>query len=131
MTTRNQRRQIQKLAELVDKACAADAAYFKRRPDREHRLRRSYRAEVLQNHLLSNGEIGTSLGRGLAWFTVVKNLCCGTRLRMFVPFIENTDPDLASEEHCRELYEALADRNPKLRIIEADMRRVACGELAS
>ena len=132
MSNRNQRRQIQKLQVAVDKACAADAAYFERRPNREHRLRRSFKAEVLQNHLMSSGEMDSRLEPGLGWFTIVKNLCCGTRLRMFVKLPDGgADPDLTHEEICRELFEALVERNPKLRTIEADMRRISCGEAAT
>ena len=127
--TRAQRRQFQKLAELVDKACAADRAYFERRPDREHRIRRSHRAEIWQNDLLCGGD--SRLPPGLAWHTVVKNLCSGARLRQFVAFLENADTDLAPEAHCRELYEALSARNPQIREIEKQMREAVCAEVRS
>ena len=127
--TRAQRRQLQKLAELVDKACAADRAYFERRPDREHRIRRSHRAEILQNDLLGSGD--SRLPPGIAWHTVVKNLCSGARLRQFVAFLENADTDLAPEAICRELYEALAARHPQMRELEKQTREAACGGVQS
>jgi len=126
--TRNQRRQIEKLAELVDQACAADRAYFERRPDREHRLRRSFKAEIQQNELLSGGEFDARLPPGMCWHTIVKNLCNGVRLRQFVPFIEHADADLAPEANCKELFEALAARHPQIRDIERLLRETECGE---
>jgi hypothetical protein len=100
--TRKQRRQIQKLGELVDKATQSDRRFFERRPDREHRLRRADRAEILQTALLSNGEFDIHPPPGLAWFVAVKNLCNGARLRQLAPFLENADADLAPEQHCKE-----------------------------
>jgi hypothetical protein len=125
--TRNQRRQIEKLAKLVDKATQSDRRFFERRPDREHRLRRAHRAEVLQAAALSNGEFDVDPGQGLAWHVVVRNLCNGVRLRQFVPFLENADSDLAPEEVCKELFEALADRHPEIKDVERQLRETECG----
>jgi hypothetical protein len=86
MKTRKQhRRMLEELQKLVDKACDSGRLFFERKRDRKYRIRRSHRAEILQNHLLSRAEFDGRLPPGLAWFVAVKNLCDGVRLRAFVP----------------------------------------------
>ncbi|MGX9428506.1 MULTISPECIES: hypothetical protein [Bradyrhizobium] len=120
---------LEELQKLVDKACDSDRLFFERKRDRKHRIRRSHRAEILQNHLLSRGKFDSRLPSGLAWFTIVKCLCAGVRLRAFVPFVENAaDTDLVPEAHCRELFEAMAERDPRIRQVELQLRAAACGE---
>jgi hypothetical protein len=79
------RRMLEELQKLVDKACGSDRLFSERKRDRKCRIRRSPRAEILQNHLFSRGEFDSRLPPGLAWFVAVKTLCDGVRLRAFVP----------------------------------------------
>lgn len=46
MITRNQRRQLEKLAPHVERVVATDIAFFKKHPDRRHRVRRTSEAEI-------------------------------------------------------------------------------------
>lgn len=84
-TRKQHRRMLEELQKLVDKACDSGRLFFERKRDRKYRIRRSHRAEILQNHLLSRGEFDSRLPPGLAWFVAVKNLCDGVRLRAFMP----------------------------------------------
>jgi hypothetical protein len=67
-TRKRHRRMLDELQKLADKACDSDRLFFERKRDRSYRIRRSRRAEVLQNHLLSPGEFDSRLPPGLAWF---------------------------------------------------------------
>jgi hypothetical protein len=55
-TRKQHRRMLEELQKLVDKACDSDRLFFERKRDRKYRIRRSHRAEILQNHLLSRDE---------------------------------------------------------------------------
>jgi hypothetical protein len=84
-TRKQHRRMLEELQKLVDKASDSDRLFFERKRDRKYRIRRSHRAEILQNHLLSRCEFDSRLPPDLDWFVAVKNLCDGVRLRAFVP----------------------------------------------
>jgi hypothetical protein len=63
-TRKQHRRMLEELQKLVDKACDSDRLFFERKRDRKYRIRRSHRAEILQNHLLSRGEFDSRLPPG-------------------------------------------------------------------
>jgi len=50
--TRTQRRQMQKLADRVDRVTQADRLFFERRPERQHRVRLASHAETHRDAFL-------------------------------------------------------------------------------
>ena len=52
--SRAQRRQMQKLADKVDRIAAADRLFFARRPDRQHRVRIAGQAEIEQHNIIDD-----------------------------------------------------------------------------
>jgi hypothetical protein len=79
--TRNQRRQIDKLARHVHRVLDDDIAFFKRHPDRRYRVRHASDAEIAEAEILEDRLLRPP--RGWCWFTIVKKLP-GANLRMFV-----------------------------------------------
>jgi hypothetical protein len=116
---------LQELQKLVEKACESDRLFFERRPERQHRIRRSHRAEVMQSALFSRGTFDCRLPPGVALFTLVKNLGDGVRLRTFVPLLEHEDVNLP-EQSCRALFETLAAQDPGLIEAEQRLRETGC-----
>jgi hypothetical protein len=96
--TRNQRRQIDKLAPHVHRILNADIAFFEQHPDRRYRVRFANdaeiaHAEVLEDHLLQ-------VPQGCCWLVIVKKVP-GANVRKFVasdPTLEgNTSGDLRDD----------------------------------
>jgi hypothetical protein len=79
--TRNQRRQIDKLAPHVHRILDADIAFFKQHPDRRYRVRRAIDAEIAQAEILEDRLL--EAGHGWCWFAIVKKVP-GRNIRMFV-----------------------------------------------
>jgi hypothetical protein len=117
LLTRKQRRRMDVLAERVDKITQADARFFERRPDRQHRVRRASPAEIEQAEIVG-GPVWVP--PECAVFTVVRNIAPGVRLRVFMRAPADSDTDV-SEEVVRTIYEAAATE--KTREIEAGMRK--------
>ena len=80
MITRNQRRQLEKLAPHVERVVATDIAFFKKHPDRRHRVRRTSEAEIARIEVIENRAMQPP--GGLCWFTVVRKVP-GGRIRAF------------------------------------------------
>ncbi|MET4794676.1 hypothetical protein ABIF64_006854 [Bradyrhizobium japonicum] len=115
--TRAQRRQMQKIAERVDRVTQADRLFFERRPDRRHRVRLASQAELEQCELMEGRP--TSPPPGCRVFTIVRNIAPGARLRLYTYGLEDAETDL-SEAVALAIYEAAA--TPKTMAIEAQMR---------
>ena len=112
-----QQRQMKKLAERVDRVSQADRRFFERFPHRKHRVRLASQAEIGQNEILQGGTVW--LPPGYRWFTVVRNVAPGARLRLFVRYLEDAETDL-DEATAREIFElASTDQTRK---IEAGLR---------
>jgi Spy/CpxP family protein refolding chaperone len=79
--TRNQRRQIDKLAPHTDRILVADVAFFEQHPDRRYRVRRANDAEIAQAEILEDKLLQAP--QGWCWFAIVKKVP-GAYLRMFV-----------------------------------------------
>ena len=122
-TTRAQRRELKKLAVLVDRACESDRMFFERFPQRRHRVRRSHSAEARQEEIL-RGEPLRPHPR-FAWFSVVRNVAPGVRLRLLLLNHNDAEVDL-SEEMCREIFETAA--TPPVQAIEEELRATFGGE---
>ena len=118
--TRPQRRQIQKPAEYVDRVTQADALFFERFPHRKHRIRISGQAEIRQNEIL-DGKPWVPLA-GFKFFTLVRNIAPGVRMRLYVPAPEACETDV-DEATARAVFEARA--TPQVWEIEMAMREHA------
>ena len=112
-----QQRQMKKLAERVDRVSQADRRFFERFPHRKHRVRLASQAEIGQNEILQDETVW--LPPGYRWFTVVRNVAPGARLRLFVRYLEDAETDL-DEATAREIFELASTE--QTRKIEAGLR---------
>jgi hypothetical protein len=94
--TRNQRRQMEKLARHVDRITATDRAFFDQHRDRQHRVRPSSDAEIAEIEVASGGLLQPPTG--LRWFTIVKKVP-RARLRVFVLNHEDAQTGLSVPEN--------------------------------
>ena len=115
--TRAQRRQMQKLADKVDRITQADRRFFERFPHREHRIRLASQAEIEQNTLLDGKP--PWIPQDFRLYTIVRNIAPGTRMRLFLPAPEGRETDV-SETTARAVWDAV--ETPQVRDIEAQMR---------
>jgi hypothetical protein len=60
--SRTQRRQMQKLADRVDRVTQADRLFFERFPARQHRVRPASQAEIAQQELLEGHPLAVPFG---------------------------------------------------------------------
>jgi hypothetical protein len=116
--TSAQQRKMKKLAERVDRVSQADERFFERFSGRQHRVRLSSAAEIEQTEILQ-GEPAW-LPAGYRWFTVVRNVAPGARLRLFVLYQEDAETDL-DEATAREIF--LSAATPHMWKIEAQLRK--------
>jgi hypothetical protein len=116
--TRTQHRQMQKLADKVDLVTQADRRFFERFPNRKHRVRLASQAEIGQNEILQGETVW--LPPGYRWFTVVRNVAPGARLRLFVRYLEDAETDL-DEATAREIF--LSAATPHTWKVEAQLRK--------
>jgi hypothetical protein len=75
-----QRSQIERLAPHVDRAADTDIAFFKKHPDRKHRVRLASEAEIAEAEIVEGKLLRAP--EGFRWFTIVRKLP-GARLRVF------------------------------------------------
>ena len=121
--TRAPRRQMQKLADRVDRVAQADRRFFERFPHRQHRMRIAGVAEIEQQAIL-NGAPCSRPGRCI--YVVVKNVVPGVRLRLLVRGADGMDTDI-DEAAARKIFESAAPRDAWK--VEAEMRRLAEGRI--
>jgi hypothetical protein len=79
--TPDQRRQIEKLAPHIDRAADTDIDFFKKHPDRKHRVRLASEAEIAEAEIVEGKLLQGP--EGYRWFAIVRKLP-GCRLRVFV-----------------------------------------------
>lgn len=118
--TRTQRRQLQKLADRVDRVTQSDRRFFERFPNRQHRVRLASQAEIEQNTVLIGAEM--VLPPWQQHFVAVKNVAPGMRMRLTVVGPTDAETDL-DEETARIIYEIV--NNDQARKVEAQMRMAA------
>jgi hypothetical protein len=104
--TPDQRRQIEKLAPYVDRAADTDIDFFKKHPDRQHRVRLASEAEIAEAEIVEGKLLRAP--EGFRWFTIVRKLP-GARLRVFVaaPAGAKTGTDL-DEDVAAALFDTVA-----------------------
>ena len=66
-----------------------DDQFFKRNPDRQHRVRRASPVEIREKRI--NGGLPT-LPPGQGWFLALWNIAQGRRVALFVPNLEDATP---------------------------------------
>jgi hypothetical protein len=109
---------MQKLTDQVDRVTQADRAFFKRRPDRAHRVRLAALAEIKQEELMVGGTM--IVPAGYSAFIAVRNMAPGIRLRVMTLAPEGAETDLP-EEMARSIFEKAAPT--QAREIEAELRK--------
>ena len=114
--TRNQRRQIKKLAPHLGRIADADRLFFEQHPDRRHRIRFASEVEIAQREIVS-GEVMIP-PPGFRHFVIVRKIAPGQR-RLFVTNAEDAGPDVP-----KVLAGVIIDgvATPKVREIEAASR---------
>lgn len=112
-------RQLKRLTLKNEPTIAADARFFERRPERSHRLRLSSVAEVEILRLLRPGN---PLTPGLRWYTAVRQVRKGFRMRVFSMGLPHLDCDESEEVSCW-----VFERNRNARDVEteASLRQIA------
>jgi len=115
--TRNQQRQMKKLAPHIDRITEADRVFFEQHPDRKHRLRFASDVEIAELEVV-RGEVMT-LPPGMRHFAIVRNVAPGVRLRVFVTNARHATTDVP-EDLTAAIFDAVAP--PKLHDIEASLR---------
>jgi hypothetical protein len=118
--TRAQRRQMQKLADRVDRVKEADRLFFERFSHRKHRIRLAGRAEIEQQELIQGAVLWAPPPCRV--FVVVRNIAQGIRLRLFTYGIEGCETDM-TEEMAAAIFNDRA--TPRTWEIEARLRRAA------
>jgi hypothetical protein len=114
--TPEQRRQIERLAPHVDQITSTDLDFFKRHPDRRHRVRLSSEAEIAEIEVAANKLLQPPAG--LRWFTIVRKVP-GARLRIFVISREDAETGVDVPE---DLADALFDTASPQGLREIDAR---------
>ena len=120
--SRAQHRQLQKLAEKVDRITQADRRFFERFPHRQHRIRLMSQAEIDQTALLDGKP--PWIPQGFELFTVVRNIAPGYRMRLFAGRPERLRDGSGRSDVPRGLR---AGATPKTWVIEAETRCMAAG----
>jgi hypothetical protein len=117
--TRTQQRQLQKLAVGVDRPSDADREFFKRFPDRKYRVRLTSQAEIEANEILEGKP--WIVPEGQRWFTAVRLLAPGVRVRAYISAPEGVKTDL-KETLARTIFEYAAGTGGK---VAEDLRKIA------
>jgi hypothetical protein len=110
---------LPKLKKDADRIVRADERFFARRPERKHRLRIAYQAEIDQ---LRDGEPPPPVEPGFRAFTIVRVVADGVRTRLFVMLPDQFETDL-SEDECRYIFFVRA--TPSYWEMEARVRKTA------
>jgi hypothetical protein len=121
--TRNQRRQMKKLAPHLGRIADADRVFFERHPDRRHRIRFASEVEIAQHEILS-GKL-MRLPPGHRHFVIVRKAAPGRRPRLFVTNAEDAGTDVP-KDLADVLFNMVAA--PEVREIEAALRTASPNE---
>jgi hypothetical protein len=95
--SRTQRRQMQKLADEVDRITQSDRRFFERFPNRQHRVRLASQAEVKQFAFME-GIYETPPPAGFERYVLVKNIAPGCRVRLPFTGPAGNDTDVSERE---------------------------------
>ena len=95
------------------------ARFFERFPHRQHRIRFTGQAEIQQNEIVDREPWAPPAG--YRYFTAVRNVAPGVRLRLYACAPECCETDV-DEITARALFESLA--TPKIWDLDAALREV-------
>jgi hypothetical protein len=116
--TRNQRRQLEKLAPHVDRVTATDRAFFEQHPDRLHRVRLTSQAEIAQLETEAGQLLQPPMG--WCWFSIIRKVP-GGRVRVFATNRQGAETGLdVPEDLANAVFETVAP--PSARKAEAALR---------
>lgn len=118
--TRQQRRQMKRLAEEADRAVESDRRFFDRRPDRTYRLRLLSGAERQQIEIVQGKPIRPPPDQAV--FVVMKQLAPGVRMKATVIGPRESIGEELSDAEAGSVFEGYADFHPEMREREAMMR---------
>jgi hypothetical protein len=93
---------MQKLADRIDLISEADRKYFERFPQRRHHLRVAGRVEI-EGEEIMRGRVMTA-PPGRQFYTAVRNVRPGLRLRILFHGPADADPELFSEAQAQAIY---------------------------
>lgn len=118
--TRQQRRQMQRLAEDADRAVEGDRRFFDRHPARTYRVRLMSGAERQQVEIIQGATITPAPDQAV--FVAMKKLADGVRMKATVIGPRVSIGDELTDEEAGAVYEGFADRHSWVRDREAAMR---------
>jgi hypothetical protein len=125
--TRNERRQLDKLAPHIEQLIETDRVWFEQNPDRQHRVRHTGEAELADMETRERKLMRAP--PDCRWFTIVRNVLPGHRIRIFATHFDDAETGLdVSEDFAREAFDALA--HPGVQNLEAAMRAFGQGGAA-
>lgn len=117
--TRQQRRQMQRLAGAADRAIEGDRRFFLRHPTRAYRVRLISQAERQQAEIIQGGAIVPAPDQAV--FVAIKQLAKGVRLKVSVVGSRAYIGDELTDDEARNVFESFADLFPAIRDREAAM----------
>jgi hypothetical protein len=90
--TRPQRRRLERVVAEVDQHLDTDRRFFERRPDRQHRVRRAFAAEIAVFEIVEDIHLETPAGH--VWFVAVKHIAPSVRARALFTTRASAETDL-------------------------------------
>ena len=102
------RTRVDALTEKMDKELTADKRFFERWPDRQFRVRKSFRAESEITALMSGNK--WPMDPGICWFTEGRQISPGLRVRGFFYAASYLDCDLLPEDAAQRIFSSLLGR---------------------
>lgn len=106
-----ERRQMEKLGGHIDDVTASDRIWFEEHPQRQHRIRFAHPCEIAQNEIV--GGRAWTLPPDMRWFTIVKSVVPGSRVRLYTANHETAPTDTVPETMARKIYAQLATENTR------------------
>lgn len=95
--TKAKNRKLRQLQGAVDRITDGDRRFFERHPERNYRLRASGKAEV-EILKVTEGAERIKLVPGARYYTVVKQVVPGSRIRRFIPNWNGAETDVSEQE---------------------------------
>ena len=118
--SRQQRRQMQRLADAIDLAVEGDRRFFTRFPDRSYRVRLISHAEKQSVEIAQGRPV---LARSdQAVFVALKELADGVRLKLTVIGPRESVGEELTEAEAQSVFEGYADLHPYVREHEHQLR---------
>lgn len=115
---RAQRRRMAVLGDTVERVTNADAAFFRRFPNRSYRIRLLSSPEREQMALMGGK---TEIPADERWACCVKQIAPGARMRRFFTIVEGSDLD-QGEDVCRSIWEHECGASDFAKTLEGQIR---------